>query len=111
MPISPGQRFDHWLGLTARRCREDAGLSLEDVGSRLAVSKEKLDRFEKGRTRPHNEGAVLAGYAAVCGIGDPRDLYALALRDWIENGEAPVAELEPAGRFAREAPTQRARSG
>jgi transcriptional regulator with XRE-family HTH domain len=90
MSAPPPQRFEFWLGATARRCREEAGLSLEDMASHMRVSKEKVDRFEKGRTRPHSESEVVAAYAAVCGIADPRDIYDVALRDWHEHGEAPV---------------------
>ena len=96
MSASPRQRFEYWLGATARRCREEAGLSLEDMASHMRVSKEKVDRFEKGRTRPHSESEVVAAYAAVCGIAEPRDIYDVALRDWYEHGDAPVPAPVPA---------------
>jgi transcriptional regulator with XRE-family HTH domain len=101
MDRPPGQRFEYWLGATARRLREEAGLSLEDMASRVHASKEKLDRFEKGRTRPHNESEVVAGYAEVCGIADARDVYALALDDWNAHGQAPAAAAIARRRFER----------
>ena len=98
MSAPPGQRFEYWLGATARRCREEAGLTLEDMASHMRVSKEKMDRFEKGRTRPHAESEVVAAYAAACGIPEPRDIYEVALRDWYEHGEAPAPAAVENGR-------------
>jgi transcriptional regulator with XRE-family HTH domain len=95
------QQFEYWLGATARRLREEAGLSLEDMASRMHASKEKLDRFEKGRTRPHNESEVVAGYAEVCGIADARSVYALALEEWNARGQAPAAGTILERRFER----------
>ncbi len=97
MAAPPTQRYEYWLGATARRCREDAGLSLEDMASHMRVSKEKIDRFEKGRTRPHDEGEVVAAYASICGIPEPRDIYEVALRDWYRHGEPPMPGPETNG--------------
>jgi len=79
-------------GATARRAAaRDAGLSLEDMASHMRVSKEKIDRFEKGRTRPHDEGEVVAAYASICGIPEPRTSTRWPFANWYRHGDAPVA--------------------
>jgi hypothetical protein len=101
----PGRRFSYWLGQRCKRTRELHGLSLEAVAGHVGMSKESIDKFEKGRARPQQEDGVVAGYGELVGLEDARDLYAEALRDWYDHGDAPIAK-RPATGPPRQAPDQ-----
>lgn len=97
-PDAPaGKRFSYWLGQRAKDLREMNGHSLEAVAAYVGMSKESIDRFEKGLSRPHEEGGIVASYAAMCDVADPRDIYAEALRGWYQHGEPPVPKRPQAG--------------
>lgn len=90
MDFIPGQRLFFWIGQAAKARREDAGLRLEAIAAETGHGKETLDRFEKGRTRPHELEVMLVGYAKLTGLEDPRDIVAQAVRLWYENGVNPA---------------------
>jgi transcriptional regulator with XRE-family HTH domain len=94
MDLVPGQRLFFWIGQAAKARREDAGIRLEGTAAEIGVGKETVDRFEKGRTRPHELEAMLVGYAKLTGLEDPRDIVAQAVRLWYEAGVNPA--LSPA---------------
>jgi transcriptional regulator with XRE-family HTH domain len=107
MDFVPGQRLFFWIGQAAKARREDAGLSLEKVAAEIGLGKETVDRFEKGRTRPHELEAMLVGYATLTGLDDPRDIAAQAVRLGYEAGVNP-AVAPPAEEVVRGARRQRA---
>lgn len=86
-----GQRFRTWLAQAARDARIQAGAREDHISSLLAKgSIDKIKRFEKGETMPPNIEEVIAAYAKVAGIEDPRDLFRLALGLWYDHGAAPI---------------------
>jgi hypothetical protein len=89
--LIPGQRLSFWLGQAAQARREDAGIRLEAIAAEIGVGKETLDRFEKGRTLPHDLEAVLVGYAKLTELDDPREIAVQAVRLWYEANAAASA--------------------
>lgn len=85
----PGQRFLFWLGEAARQLREEHGLGPSAVSARLGVREATVESFEKAKNMPRDLEALLAAYAAVCDLDDPRDIVRDALRLWYECGEGP----------------------
>lgn len=93
----------YWLGRTLRETREAArdegghelalyqiALYLRDSG--IQISEATLSRLETDSTGwPRKDlDAIVAAYADLCGIEDPRDLWRRALDSWVSRGGIPA---------------------
>lgn len=88
-----GQEFHYWLGIAARRRREQAGVSMSQIAVLLDMNTTKgVERFERAENRATNPEWVLAAYGLALGI-DPRDIVLEAAKDWKKHGSPP--ELPP----------------
>jgi transcriptional regulator with XRE-family HTH domain len=91
----------YWLGKTLRQEREAKNLKLADVYAMLRTQGETtaestLSRLENGHTWSRETEKIITVYAFMCGIDDARDLWAKALRQWLQHGGVPVlGELTP----------------
>lgn len=114
---APAQRtMGHWLGLVMREHREREGFKASRVAGLCDADQSTVTRFEKGVHWPGHIDQILAAYAQVLNVEDPRLFYAQALDRWHEEGEAPVIEPDPtraarAASAAAAARTKRRRAG
>jgi hypothetical protein len=84
-----GQTFLFWLATAAVEAREAAGEDPETIAYVLRVRAETVRRFEKAEHWPREPERMMAAYAAVARITDPRDLYDRAMSLWREHGSSP----------------------
>jgi hypothetical protein len=89
-PRPAGQRFLYWLAAAAVEARESAGEDPETIAYMLRVRAETVRRFEKAEHWPRDTERMIAAYAAVARIPDPRNLYERALELWHDHGTRPA---------------------
>lgn len=108
------ETFIFWLAAAARELREQSNARLEHVAAAADEGVHVVRRFEKGDTKtiPRNLDRLIAGYAQVAGVDNPRDIFEMALRMWREYGEPQDGRLTAAQKFdaAIAAGVQRVRS-
>lgn len=91
----------YWLGRTLRETRNAAGKDLLDISQELrrnglSTTEPTVSRIETSPGWPRDLDAIVAAYAEVCRIEDPRDLWEKALGAWISRGGIPyLGSLTP----------------
>lgn len=85
-----GQRFLVWLARAAIDARNRAGARPEEIAAPLRVGVDKIRRFEAAKSMPREIDQVLAVYAELAGLDDPRQIYQQALDLWYAHGTAPL---------------------
>lgn len=105
---APGRRFSYWLADTLRAERTKADQPIELIAYVLGVNPRTIERFEDPAHRDdtgekpwgRDIDRVVAVYAYVLGVEDPRDLWQLALDRWRDEGERPdfLSDLPPSTR-------------
>lgn len=106
----------YWIAQAARQLREEARRKPVNIAGTLSRDQSSIYRFEQGETWPNDTDRVIAAYAVEVGIGDPREIWALALKLWHEQGDTPdlvqlLAEGDPRERFERAIEAGRERRG
>lgn len=94
-----------WLGNVLAQARINAHVTQLAIAQRAGVSEAKVYRFEAGETWPRFGGPdeLLAVYAELLGVDDPRDFLQLMLDRWRLQGTAPVAPTQRAVAAAQKA--------
>lgn len=109
---APGRRYSYWLGQLLSREREGTG-DEHGIGIRkgepidrgllagmIGYSEKTLERREEGERQKNNPDVrkftfgddidkIVAGYAYILGIDDPRVLWERALKLWHAEGAVP----------------------
>ena len=83
-----GAHFRWWLAQAAQEARGQA--TREDIASLSRSGIDKIRRFEAGRTLPQDLDQVIAAYAELAGVNDPREIYQRALDLWYAHGVRPA---------------------
>lgn len=84
------ERFLPYLAIAAKEAREAAGRNVETVAGLVDRRGRTVERFEKMETVPDDPERLMAAYAQVAGLDDPREIYQRALDLWYEHGSMPV---------------------
>jgi hypothetical protein len=109
-----GQRFLYWLAHAATQARERVDVRAETIASMLDMSVESVRRFETAKHFPNDPDRMIAAYAAVAGLDDPREIYQQALNLWYAHGSMPLLGAKNDGaltagqKFEREIASRRA---
>lgn len=96
MEPPPDQRMSFWIGLAARKAREEAGVVRSQIAGPLGIDQSTVTRFETTTSWPDKTGIdeLLTVYAELSGVEDPRDIWERALKMWrggaTGSGEAGV---------------------
>lgn len=99
----PGETLLYWLGLAARKAREDAGVSMVEIAALLGMNTTKgVERFERAENWPLSLEWTLAAYGRALGI-DGRDLIDAGMALWRERGAAPTLSPSEANAAAKAA--------
>lgn len=85
-----GERFLYWLAQAATEVREAAGTSPETLAAMLGVRVETVRRFENAQHWPRDAERLIAAYAIVGELKDPRVIYQRALDLWHKYGTRPL---------------------
>lgn len=102
----PGRRFSYWIGEALRDARESAGIPIGPAAASIGMSPLKIQRIEgakgEGLQSYKDIDRIVAAYAYLLGIADPRELWIDALDRWIKEGGIPNFEDDlPGTRFLR----------
>jgi hypothetical protein len=115
-PPPNGRRFLYWIAEAALAVRAEAHASPERVADLIGVGSPTVKRFEKAQNWPADPDRVMAAYAEVGGLEDPREIYQRALDLWHKHGSKPLLSakdddgaLTPGQRFEQEISARRAR--
>lgn len=100
--IEQRRTMRYWISTVLREAREEAGVPPKNVAQLADVDNSTLSRFENHRTWPQNLDRMVAAYALIAGVEDPRDLWREAVQRYVKDGGQPVlGELSPAQRSLR----------
>lgn len=105
----PGRRMSFWIGEALRRARETEdpdGVLIKTIATALNMHERKLIRVEGNEgedVQSYNDiDRVVAAYAYVLDIEDPRSFWIDALELWYRDGAMPeVSANLPGARFVR----------
>lgn len=102
---TPRDDMAGWLGAVLAQARINANVTQLAIAERAGVSEAKVYRFEAGESWPRFGGPdeLLAVYAELLGVDDPRDFLQLMLDRWREQGTQPTAPTQRAVAAARRA--------
>lgn len=79
------------------------------VADKIARKESAVERFERGQTWPaHEIERYAAGYAAVSGVADPRQIIQDSINTWFKMGQKPLTAAERVALDAEEDETAEA---
>lgn len=91
-PSPPGRTLRYWVRITLKQARENADIKPRAISNLLDIDQSTIYKFERGAHWPDEVDQIVAAYADATGVGDPRDFYVQALKNWRADGEAPRIE-------------------
>lgn len=104
-PAAPGRTLRYWVATTLKDARKQTDVLPRDISTLLDVDASRIYNFERGTHWPDDVDQIIAAYAELLGVKDPRTFYRRALKRWHDAGERPRVEPspDPATRYAAKA--------
>ncbi len=97
-PAPPGRTLRYWVALTVKEARKATDVLPRHISDLLDIDPSRIYNFERGTHWPDDIDQIIAAYAQLLGVKDPRTFYSRALKRWHAEGGQPTIETDPASR-------------